>query len=137
MSTHVISDAERAAFPVARAALVGRASAYGPVDAIVFALGSSQLLRTPEEAAELERLRAERAALNEVLAGGDEERGLMRARLTELQPLEGLRAQECPRGQHRTWHTEADAPDQLPCPWCRITELEAAVLPAYDPEAEG
>jgi hypothetical protein len=128
-----ITDAERAALGVARAAIEGRASSYGLPDSIVFALGSAQLLRTPAEAAELVRLRDERAALNDVLASGDQERGIIRDRLQELQTLEVLQRQECPRGQHRSWFTEADAPGQLPCPWCRIAEVDSA----YDPEAEG
>jgi hypothetical protein len=53
-----VTAEERAALPVARAALVGRASAYGPADAIVFALGGAGLLQSPETAAELEQLRA-------------------------------------------------------------------------------
>jgi hypothetical protein len=49
--------------PVARAALVGRASAYGPADAIVFALGGAGLLMAPDAAVELEQLRARVAEL--------------------------------------------------------------------------
>jgi hypothetical protein len=54
-----ITAAERAALLVARAALEGRAASHGPADAIVFALGSAQLLQTPESAVDLERTRAE------------------------------------------------------------------------------
>jgi hypothetical protein len=43
-----ITAAEKAALPVARAALESRQSAYGTVDAIVFALGAAGLLATPE-----------------------------------------------------------------------------------------
>lgn len=105
MTESTITPTERTALGVARAALEGRASAYGPADAIVFALSSARLLQDPDTAAEAER----------------------------LQP------QECPAGQHRTWWAEADAPGQLPCPWCRIAELEAAAIPAtvYRAEHEG
>lgn len=95
-----ISDVVRAAMPVARAALE-RASAHGPADAIVVALDAAGLLQSPETAAELVRLRQERAALNEVLAGGDQERGLLRDRVAELenrldQRLGRLTAAACP-----------------------------------------
>lgn len=60
--TGQISDAERAALPVGRAALEGRASAYGIADSIVFALGSAGLLQTPETAAAMEQLRKGRDA---------------------------------------------------------------------------
>jgi hypothetical protein len=53
-----VSAAERAALPVARAALESQASGYGVSDAIVFALGAAGLLMSPEVAAELARLRA-------------------------------------------------------------------------------
>lgn len=122
MSTPRITDAERAALDVARAAVEGRASAYGPVDAIVFALGSAQLLRAPGEATALERLQQERAESNAALAATAEERGRLAARLAELAPYEELHPQECERGQHRGWFAVADGP--LPCPWCRIAELE-------------
>lgn len=69
---------------VARAALESSASAYGPADAIVGGLDAAGLLQCPERAEELTRLRKERQALNDVLAGADEERGLLVARITEL-----------------------------------------------------
>lgn len=58
-----VSAAERAALPVARAALESRASAYGVADTIVFALGGAQLLQSPETAAELAALRVRVAEL--------------------------------------------------------------------------
>lgn len=56
MSESTITPTERTALGVARAALEGRASAYGPADAIVFALSSARLLQDPDTAAEAERL---------------------------------------------------------------------------------
>lgn len=65
-----VSPAERAALPVARAALESRASAYGVSDAIVFALGSAGLLQSPETAAELVRLRKRVAELETAARAG-------------------------------------------------------------------
>lgn len=134
MSTHRITDAERAALPVARAAVEGRASAYGPADAVVFALGGSQMLRTPAEAAGLERLHRERAETNAVLAAGDEERAQLRARLAELEPYEALTPQTCERSLHLDWF--ADSEEIHACPWCRIAELEAGAPPSVAYRAE-
>lgn len=134
MTTHITPEM-RAARPVAQAALEGRASAYGPVDAIVTALDSAGLLQSPERAAELARLRAERATLNEVLAGGDEERALLRARLDELARYETLRPQTCPAGQHRSWFV--DAPRPLPCPWCEIAQAQAGRGEVYRAYRDG
>lgn len=108
MTTPRITEAERAALPVARAAVEGRASAYGPADSIVFALGSAHLLNSPAAAAEL-------ATLQERVP-------LLEARLAELEPFEALHPQQCERQQHRSWFSAADGP--VPCPWCRIAELE-------------
>lgn len=51
-----VTAAERAALPVARAALESQASAYGMADTIVFALGAAQLLQSPETAANAEHV---------------------------------------------------------------------------------
>lgn len=51
-----VSAAERAALPVARAALESQGSAYGVSDAIVFALGGAQLLQSPETVANAEHV---------------------------------------------------------------------------------
>jgi hypothetical protein len=64
----LVSAAERAALPVARAALESRASAYGVSDTIVFALGSAGLLQSPETAAEVQALREQLAARTFYLA---------------------------------------------------------------------
>jgi hypothetical protein len=63
-----ITPEERAALPVARAALESRASAYGVSDTIVFALGSAGLLQSPETAAEVQALREQLAARTFYLA---------------------------------------------------------------------
>lgn len=127
--TGQITPAMRAAFPVVRAAMK-RASALGAVDAIVVDLDAADLLQTTDASGDLERLRQERAALNGVLAGADEERALLRARLAELEPYEALRPQECAAGQHRPWFADAPA-GTLACPWCRVAELEDAAGTAY------
>jgi hypothetical protein len=90
-----ISAAERAALPVARAALEGRASAYGPADAIVFALGGAGLLQSPEAAAELE---AERRSMNEALDGAAKAIAEKDQRIAELEKAE----QERGRAEIRT-----------------------------------
>jgi hypothetical protein len=129
-----ITDAERAALAVAQAAVEGRASAYGPADAIVFALGSAQMLRTPADAAKLEQLLRERAETNAAVAASDEERAQLRARLAELQPYEALTPQTCERGLHLPWFVDSEL--QHACPWCRIAELEAGAPPSTAYRAE-
>ncbi|MFJ1995258.1 hypothetical protein [Streptomyces asiaticus] len=52
------TSAERAALKVAQAATMTPDASYDMTSAIVFALGSAQLLQSPETAAELEQLRA-------------------------------------------------------------------------------
>lgn len=116
-----ITPSLRAALDVATRAL-GEWSPDGPAHAVVFALNDAGHIESPARAVELERLRRERAALNDVVAGGDEERALMRARLAELEPYEALHPQECEQRLHRGWF--ADAPG-LPCPWCEIARLQA------------
>jgi hypothetical protein len=54
-----VSAAERAALPVARAALESQGSAYGVSDAIVFALGAAGLLMSPDVAAEFEQAKTD------------------------------------------------------------------------------
>lgn len=112
MTTHITPEI-RAALGVARAALEGRDSAYGPADAIVGGLDSAGLLMSPETAAELARLRREHAALVESMT---------------------WHPQVCAAGQHRPWF--ADTAKPLPCPWCQIAELQAADRPAYVYRAE-
>ncbi|NUH35319.1 hypothetical protein HUF15_00795 [Streptomyces samsunensis] len=56
------TPAERAALKVAQAAAMTPDASYDLVSAIVFALGSAQLLQPPETAAELEQLRKDRDA---------------------------------------------------------------------------
>jgi hypothetical protein len=56
------TPAERAALRVAQAATMTPDASYDMTSAIVFALGSAQLLQSPETAAELERLRVFAAA---------------------------------------------------------------------------
>lgn len=68
--TGLISPAVRAARRVAVAAVESPASAYGVVDAIVFALDSAQLLQSPETAAELATLRKRVAELEAELRIG-------------------------------------------------------------------
>lgn len=57
-----ITAAERAALPVARAALESRDSAYGVSDTIVFALGAAGLLADAEVAQAVAGLRADELA---------------------------------------------------------------------------
>jgi hypothetical protein len=118
-----ITPAVRAAVDAARRVMNGPAGPHGAAETIVLALDAAGLLQDPETAAELYRLRQERAALNGVVAGADEERALLRARLAELQPYEALHPQECEAGQHRAWFADSDGP--LPCPWCEIARLQA------------
>lgn len=120
MTTPRITDAERAALPVARAAVEGRASSYGPADAIVFALGREQLLRAPGEAVDL----AQRL----------EEQARLAARLAELEPYEELTPQTCARGLHLAWFVDSE--EIHACPWCRIAELEAGAPPSVVYRAE-
>lgn len=122
MTGQQITPAVRAAVDAARRAMEGLASPHGPAETIVLALADMQLLQDPETAAELVRLRTERASLNDVLAGGDEERGLLRERLAELQPYEALHPQFCDAGQHRSWFADASVP--VPCPWCEIARAQ-------------
>lgn len=103
----------RAALGVARAALEGRDSAYGPADTIVGALNDAGLLMSPDTAAELHRLRGEHTALAESIT---------------------WHAQTCPAGQHRAWFAETAAP--LPCPWCQLAELEEQLTQAGDHGAQ-
>ncbi|MEU8723572.1 hypothetical protein [Streptomyces antimycoticus] len=56
------TSAERAALKVAQAATMTGDASYDLVSAIVFALGSAQLLQSPETAAEQEQLRKDRDA---------------------------------------------------------------------------
>ncbi|MER8158111.1 hypothetical protein [Streptomyces sp. NPDC094472] len=58
------TPAERAALKVAQAATSTPDASYDLVSAIVFALGSAQLLQSPETAAELEQLRARAAEVS-------------------------------------------------------------------------
>jgi hypothetical protein len=118
-----ITLAVRAALDAARRALQDPASAHGPVETVVLALDAAGLLQSPETAAELARLRQERAALNDVVAGADQERGLLTARLAELAPLERLQVQDCEFGQHRQWFADTEA--VVSCPWCEIARLQA------------
>jgi hypothetical protein len=112
VTTHITPEI-RTALGVARAALEGRDSAYGPADAIVGGLDSAGLLMSPETAAELTRLRREHAALVESMT---------------------WHPQVCPAAQHRPWF--ADTAKPLPCPWCQIAELQTADRPAYVYRAE-
>ncbi|MFI0768568.1 hypothetical protein ACH4TQ_27330 [Streptomyces sp. NPDC021218] len=56
------TPAERAALRVAQAAVMTPDASYDLVSAVVFALGSAQLLQSPETAAELEQMRKDRDA---------------------------------------------------------------------------
>lgn len=58
------TSAERAALKVAQAATMTPDASYDLVSAVVFALGSAQLLQSPETAAELEKLREQVARLS-------------------------------------------------------------------------
>lgn len=134
MTTPRITDAERAALAVAQAAVEGRASSYGPADAVVFALSSAQLLRAPGEATAVERLQQERFELIAALAAASEERGQLVARLAELAPYEELTPQTCERDQHLAWFVDSE--ETHACPWCRIAELEASAPPSVAYRAE-
>lgn len=61
--THSPTQTELLALKTANAALLTQDSSYDFAATIVFALGSAQLLQSPESAAELARLRARVAAL--------------------------------------------------------------------------
>jgi hypothetical protein len=123
-----ISAAERAALPVARAALEGRASAYGPADAIVFALGGAGLLQSPEAAAELE---AERRSMNEALDGAAKAIAEKDQRIAELEKAE----QERGRAEIRTIlrRSIGDAEEGDPADRDRAVELRQELA---DREAE-
>jgi hypothetical protein len=129
-----ITSGVRAALDVGRRSLITAAAPYGPATDVVLALDAAGLLQDPETAAELVRLRKERAALNDIVAGADKERGLLRARLAELAPYETLHAQACPTGLHREWF--ADRPGLL-CPWCGIARLQGGREEVYRVEREG
>lgn len=66
--TRRVTDAERAALPVAQAALEGRASAYGIVDSIVFGLSEAGMLRTPAAEPRVALSEHLRAAIGTALA---------------------------------------------------------------------
>jgi hypothetical protein len=102
-----ISAAERAALPVARAALEGRASAYGPADAIVFALGSAQLLQTPEAGAEVERLQKRVAELEREVVAAKAERDI------EIVVWLGKKAREYRSTGGQQHRLQADAVDVM------------------------
>jgi hypothetical protein len=130
-----ITSGVRAALDVGRRSLITAAAPYGPATAVVLALDAAGLLQDPETAAELVRLRKERAALNDIVAGADEERALLRARLAELQPYEALHPQECEAGQHRAWFADSDGP--LPCPWCETARAQETARRHYRVEHDG
>jgi hypothetical protein len=44
-------------------------------------------------------------------------------RVAELEPLEHMAPQQCPKGVHADWLVDSENTHQ--CPWCRIAELEA------------
>lgn len=100
------TPAERAALRVAQAATMTPDASYDMTSAIVFALGSAQLLQSPETAAELEALRSElsgrkrayadavasvarlvkeRTELEKWAAADRTERDQLRARVAELE----------------------------------------------------
>jgi hypothetical protein len=130
-----ITPAVRAAVDAARRAMNGPAGPHGAAETIVLALDAAGLLQDPERAAELYRLRQERAALNGIVAGADEERALLRARLAELQPYEALHPQFCEAGQHRGWFADSDGP--LPCPWCETARAQESARRHYRVEHDG
>ncbi|MFI8360774.1 hypothetical protein ACIGD1_11500 [Streptomyces sp. NPDC085612] len=90
--THSPTPTELLALKTANAALLTRDSSYDFAATIVFALGSAQLLQSPETAAELVRLRArvaeleaERHVTNEALSDAAERMRQDRDRIAELE----------------------------------------------------
>lgn len=90
--THSPTPTELLALRTAHAAEASKDASYDLVSTIVFALGSAQLLQSPETAAELARLRArvaelerERHATNEVLSDAAERLRRDRDRIAELE----------------------------------------------------
>lgn len=92
-----LTPAVLAALPVAQAAAASPTSPHGPVDTVVFALDGAGLLVNPSTDTDVP---------------------------DAVEALARLHPQVCPAGQHRLWFADADGP--LPCPWCRIDQLEAA-----------
>ena len=114
--TNSPTPAERLALKTANAALESPDASYDLVSTIVFALGSAQLLQSPETAAELVELR-ERVAELEAAAYGDAKVRLV-GPVEQIQHLHGCVAAQMSR---------ANTLDRL-CreKWARVTELEAA-----------
>ncbi|THA56142.1 hypothetical protein [Streptomyces sp. A1136] len=90
--THSPTPTELLALRTANAALMSPDSCYDFASTIVFALGSAQLLQSPETAAELARLRArvaeleaERHETNEVLSDAAEQLRADRDRIAGLE----------------------------------------------------
>jgi hypothetical protein len=126
-----ITSGVRAALDVARRSLIDPdASPFGPATAVVLALDAAGLLQSPASAAELDTLRRERTALTEVLAGANEERALLQARVAELAPYEALYPQHCEAGQHLSWFADSDG-RTLPCPWCELARVQETARQDY------
>lgn len=93
--THSPTPEELTALHVANAALMSPDSSYDFASTIVFALGSAQLLQSPETAAELTRLRARvaelEAATSEPLP--DTEGSVAFRQIGRTPSLQGLRAE--------------------------------------------
>ncbi|MFF4479508.1 hypothetical protein ACFY1A_21160 [Streptomyces sp. NPDC001520] len=142
------TPAERAALKVAQAAAMTPDASYDLVSAVVFALGSAQLLQSPETAAELEHLRKDRDAFrnqrngvfktNERLIGAlqeeqdarlraqndvrtlTRERDALRARAAELEAEQGNND-----GAKAPWGRAEDGRPYLPegAHWTDVPEL--------------
>ncbi|MCQ6250860.1 hypothetical protein [Streptomyces malaysiensis] len=86
------TPAERAALKVAQAAAMTSDASYELVSAVVFALGSAQLLQSPETAAELTQMRARVAELEagqqRATAHGEKLAACLVARTQELMAAE-------------------------------------------------
>ncbi len=101
MNTRLVNTAAG----VINAAMVRCETAAG----IALALESTQMLMSPETAAELEGFRA-----------------------LELADIDGRVSASCPEPGHATWLRAKD--DVRGCPWCRVAELEAAPATVYRAE---